>query len=567
MSNAELSRRGPMSSCWLFIVIALAIAAGRIAVVSSKEGDTAFLSANDRSRWATVASLVEHRTYAIDQQIAISDPIKRNRRPWNSIDKVRHLGRDGKQHFYSSKPPLLPTMIAGIYAVVHAITGMTLTEQPIYLARILLALVNLPLMAMFLMATIVSIDRICKRVFAKHDDQHDRLQRDWIVRFAGASCCFGTMVLPFAISLNNHLPAAAATAVAMCIYLVAADRLAMLNESTDERDNGSPQRNPSEPQRQVPWGWWLIAGMAAAMAAANELPALSMMTFWVVLYGWISRRSLLPMGVGIAVVAFAFFGTNWLAHQSLRPAYAHRGNGAVIQSYPEQASLAKPDAALVANISDTLRAREQVDPAATITIIDSDEKDRWIARAEDQQFAVLRSATGWQLARWDDWYEYPGSYWRPENLRGVDRGEPSRTTYLLHMTVGHHGIFSLTPLWVLVPIGLWFGLASGAWDHRRLMAAILISTLVCCLFYLARPEIDRNYGGVSVCFRWLLWFAPLWLAALSPALQKLGRSSAGRLAVGGLLALSVFSMATALSSPWQSPWLYRFWTFLGWIDA
>ncbi|MGB0596992.1 MAG: hypothetical protein ACPGLY_09895 [Rubripirellula sp.] len=567
MSNADLSRRGPMSSCWLFIVIALAIAAGRIAVVSSKEGDTAFLSANDRSRWATVASLVEHRTYAIDQQVAISDPIKRNRRPWNSIDKVRHLGRDGKQHFYSSKPPLLPTMIAGIYAVVHAITGMTLTDQPIYLARILLALVNLPLLAMFLVATIVSIDRICKRVLAKHGDQHDLLHRDWIVRFAGASCCFGTMVLPFAISLNNHLPAAAATAVAMCIYLVAADRLAMLNQCTDESDNGSEQRNPSEPQRQVPWRWWLIAGMAAAMAAANELPALSMMTFWVVLYGWISRRSLLPMVVGIAVVAIAFFGTNWLAHQSLRPAYAHRGNGAVIQSYPEQASLAKPDAALVDNISDTLRAQEQIDPAAAITITDSDEKDRWIARAGDQQFAVLRSATGWQLARWDDWYEYPGSYWRPENLRGVDRGEPSRTTYFLHMTVGHHGIFSLTPLWVLVPVGLWFGLVSGAWDHRRLMAAILISTLICCLFYLARPEIDRNYGGVSVCFRWLLWFAPLWLAALTPALQKWGRSSVGRLAVGGLLALSVFSMATALSSPWQSPWLYRFWTFLGWIDA
>ncbi len=487
MSNAELSRRGPMSSCWLFIVIALAIAAGRIAVVSSKEGDTAFLSANDRSRWATVASLVEHRTYAIDQQVAISDPIKRNRRPWNSIDKVRHLGRDGQQHVYSSKPPLLPTMIAGIYAVVHAVTGMTLTDQPIYLARIILAMVNLPLLAMFLIATIVSIDRICNRLFAGQGDQQRQHQRDWILRFAAASCCFGTMVLPFAISLNNHLPAAAATAVVMCIYLLAADRLGIPEGCQEKSRNSREQRNSSDSRRQVPWGWWLIAGMAAAMSAANELPALSMMSLWVVLYGWISRRSLLPMGVGIAVVAFAFFGTNWLAHQSLRPAYAHRGNGAVIQSYPEPASLTEPDAALVAKLSETLRARESIDSGIAITIVDSDEKDRWIARAGERQFAVLRSSTGWQLTQWDDWYEYPGSYWRPENLRGVDRGEPSRFVYFLHMTVGHHGIFSLTPLWVLVPVGLWFGLTSGAWDHRRLMVAISLSTLVCsCSIWLVR---------------------------------------------------------------------------------
>ena len=304
MSDEEVSRRGQTSTYRLLIVIALAIAAGRIAVVSSKEGDTAFLSANDRSRWATVASLVEHRTYAIDRQVAITDPIKRNRRPWNSIDKVRHLGRDGKQHVYSSKPPLLPTMIAGIYAVVHAITGMTLTDQPIYLSRIILALVNLPLLAIFLSATIASIDRICNRVFAsklfaskvfaRNRGESDSVQRDWVPRIAAAGCCFGTMVLPFAISLNNHLPAAAATAVAMCIYLLAVDRLGMPAERDEESHNSSEQSSQSGSPRHVPWGWWFIAGVAAAMAAANELPALSMMVFWVALYGWVCRRSLLP---------------------------------------------------------------------------------------------------------------------------------------------------------------------------------------------------------------------------------------------------------------------------------
>jgi hypothetical protein len=135
------------------------------------------------------------------------------------------------------------------------------------------------------------------------------------------------------------------------------------------------------------------------------------------------------------------------------------------------------------------------------------------------------------------------------------------------MTVGHHGIFSLTPIWLLMPLGLVIGVQRGSWEHRGLWAAIVVASVVCSLFYLARPEIDRNYGGVSVCFRWLLWFAPLWLLAMAPMLQKLAGSAVCRATVYGLLSLSVFSMATALSSPWQSPWLYRFWLFLGWIDA
>ncbi|MFK8114365.1 MAG: hypothetical protein AB8B91_19340, partial [Rubripirellula sp.] len=138
------------------IFVALAISAGRIAVVSSANGDTAFLSANDRSRWCTVASLVEHGTFAIDQQDAISDPVMRNRKPWQTIDKVRHLGSDGKQHYYSSKPPLLPVLIAGVYKGVNLVSGMTLTEQPIYAARLVLALVNLPLLGLFYFATIYS---------------------------------------------------------------------------------------------------------------------------------------------------------------------------------------------------------------------------------------------------------------------------------------------------------------------------------------------------------------------------------------------------------------------------
>ncbi|MCA9266718.1 MAG: hypothetical protein KDA60_22825, partial [Planctomycetales bacterium] len=77
----------------LLIIAALGSLTGRIWHVSGAEEKTPFLSANDRSRWCTVRSLVEHGTYAID---GITQE-----RGWHTIDKVQHVGRDGHIHVYS----------------------------------------------------------------------------------------------------------------------------------------------------------------------------------------------------------------------------------------------------------------------------------------------------------------------------------------------------------------------------------------------------------------------------------------------------------------------------------
>src|SRR5690606_7312868 len=102
--------------------------------------------------------------------------------------------------------------------------------------------------------------------------------------------------------------------------------------------------------------------------------------------------------IGAAIVTAAFFATNYWAHNSLRPPYAHRS---------------------------------QIDLA-------------------------------------DNWYDYEytvggktrESYWR--NRQGIDRGEPSKGVYALHALVGHHGVFSLTPVWLLSFAGM--GLLMGAAD-------------------------------------------------------------------------------------------------------
>ena len=554
------SNQSVWSSYHLMVALALAMTAGRIAMVTSREGDTAFLSANDRSRWATVASLVEKGTYVIDQQIVIANPIHRNRRPWNTIDKVRHLGSDGQQHYYSSKPPLLATIVAGLYWIVYQITGLSLTQHPLYVPRLLLMLFNLPLLAVFFYATIASIHRV--------------IENNWSRQIAAASVCFGTMVLPFSISLNNHLPACTATAVAMWIYLRSNTKQG--NPTHDSSRNSQDDKTVGSSKLGT-FLWTSIAGAAATLGAANELPALCMTALWGCLFFIKDRSSWLPYLSGGLVIAAAFFGTNWIAHQSLRPPYAHRGNGQLLTSIETSAATSatkrdSPDPSLNQTLSKRLEELGEfkklgASNTKSLIVTESDEPYRWLVKNGQIQYALVQQEQQWRLYRWDDWYEYQGTYWKEGNRKGVDRGEPSKTTYLMNLTIGHHGLFSITPIWALLPLGWLLGLSTTNRTVRWFHLAVLVASLVCFLFYLNRPLIDRNYGGVSVCFRWLLWFAPLWLVVIAPAFEQLQRWRIGRLTAIAMLAFSLFSVSTALQTPWQSPWIYRFWLFLGWIEG
>ncbi|QDS95595.1 hypothetical protein FF011L_43930 [Roseimaritima multifibrata] len=546
-SNEKIVRR----VLWLLFIVTLAMVAGRIAVVSSKDGLVPFLSANDRSRWCTVAALVEDGTYRIDRQIQITatDPkIKRDVRTWQTIDRVRHQGTDGLYHDYSSKPPLFPTMIAGLYGVIYFATGMALTEHPFYVGRLVLAGTNLSLLALFLLP-VLSLIRVHGRTV-------------WGRVFTAAGACFGTMLLPFSVSLNNHLPAAAGAAFALWVL--------------------------ADPQRSSRFGWMFLAGMAAAFMAANELPAASMLA----LFGLLAlirspSRACLGFVPGIVLVAVAFFGTNWLAHRSLRPAYAHRGNGPLIAEILKQEEDRDfPDAI---RIRDALVAADET-IVERMGILNSEDEDRWMAVTEsgNQRYAVLTVGDQWQIRQWDDWYEYERSYWTGDRRSGIDKGEASRGTYLFNMTFGHHGLFSLTPIWLLSIGGLFLwmrpnslgrleedktaGASRGMTDTEMRFAklcavAIAVASLVCVAFYTMRPLIDRNYGGVSASLRWMMWFAPLWIWLMIPMADSLAKSHWKRSLAGILLGLSCFSAVSVLENPWQHPWLYRFWDYLGWIGS
>ena len=541
MNEFQDRRRARKQIYFLLMFIALAIVAGRIATVISREGDTAFLSANDRSRWCTITSLVELRTYEIDKLIQYKND--KNRRPWATIDSVRHRGADGEFHRYSSKPPLFPTMVAGLYWCVYQITGMQISRQPIYMARIILALVNLPMLAAFFWCVIGCIERVGRG--------------QWSRIAMAAATCFGTMMMSFTVALNNHLVAAASTAIVAYIYCSA-----VFGPPDPDEDEDDELADDEIQGQTLSWWKWMLAGLAAGFCAANELPALSMMVFWCLLVALLDRAAIISFLSGIAIVAVAFVASNYVAHGSLKPPYMHRGLGSEIEILKSDA----PPTGEQINGSLT-NASVEFDSSGPIQISKSAKADRWIAQTSDNRlFGITKQEdSSWQLSYWDDWYDYPGSYWRGDKRSGVDLGEESRLVYFANMTVGHYGLFSLTPIWLLVPFGLVAGLVLGPVGYRRMTAAVLIATVVCIVFYLMRPKIDRNYGGVSSCFRWMLWFAPLWLVTMTKVLDWCARYGWSRVLFVVLLACSSFSMAVSLPSPWVHPWIYRFWQFLGWI--
>lgn len=443
----------------LLIAIAVGSMVGRIFAVNDSVNRRPFLSGNDRSRWCTIRSLVEEGTYAIDNVV---------REPgWDTIDMVQHRNSAGEVHLYSSKPPLMPTMIAGLYWVIYHTTGASLGDYPYDIGRALLIVVNvIPLLGYFLVMGWL-IERLGNT--------------DWGRIFAMSVATLATFLNTFSIVLNNHLPAA--ICVALTMYAVV--RIRFDNERK--------------------YWLFLLAGLAAGFTAANELPALSFLVAVAVGLAWHAPwKTVLGFLPGVAVVAAASFGTNYLAHETWRPAYSFRS-----KTNPE-----------------------------------------------------------------DNWYEYTfvnrhgriqESYWIAGNQIGIDRGEPCRGLYAFHLLLGHHGLFSLTPVWLLSVAGLamWFRRER---PYQEMALLILSLTAVCLVFYIMRPQIDRNYSGVCAGFRWMFWFIPLWIMALVPAADALAERGRWWKALAlVMLAFSVLSVNYAYHNPWIHPWIYRFMEAAGYV--
>ena len=167
--------------------------------------------------------------YAIDR--VIQEP------NWDTIDMVGHGG-----HLYSSKPPLLPTLMAAVYWPIYRLGGASLGTHPYEIARAMLVVFNfLPLLAYF-----VLLSCLAERFGTTN----------WGRLFMMAAATFGTLLTTFSVAINNHLPAAVCTAAAIYPAI----------------------RVVFDGQWRLRYFIW--AGLFASLAAACEFPAAALQPSW-----------------------------------------------------------------------------------------------------------------------------------------------------------------------------------------------------------------------------------------------------------------------------------------------
>jgi len=516
----------------IVITTATAIAAG----VALRQ--PTFMGANDISRWCTVWSLLERGTYAIDEcpwQIDTQDKVFRARRATTGSPEEG----EPVKHYYSSKPALLPTLIAGILYPARKATGVPLdyvvfqeralrwTQKPdpaspykvkgvlekpsepvkwpayiFYFKPITLLLNVVPFWAFLVL-------------FARVLDRH--AANDWTWLYTLIAAAFGTYLLPFTQTLNNHTIAAFSAFFALYQFLAI----------WDEGDHA---------------GWrFAVAGFWAAFAAANELPAL---VFLALLSCLLSVR---------------FFGKTLLFFA----------------------------------------------PAAVIPLVA-------FAVAQYAVFGEFKLA---YESFGTDAYLYEGSLWKtPLDLDAFNDHPEPHGIYLLHMTLGHHGVFSLTPIFLfscwgalrllgapfrsetawtwltllsVAGLAAYYLLDTSAWraegalaPYRWVFYALLAVTALSAAFVIARRASEpltglasltavltvvllafytgnplaRNYGGSTQGLRWLFWLIPFWLLLLIKGVDGGQDRRAVRVLAVLALGVSAISVGYAMRNPWSHPW-------------
>jgi hypothetical protein len=192
----------------------------------------------------------------------------------------------------------------------------------------------------------------------------------------------------------------------------------------------------------------------------------------------------------------------------------------------------------------------------------------------------------------EGWYEYEGGYWKPPEPDKVPRGidwagyKETKEEYALHTLVGHHGIFSLTPVWLLIllpvlgggprretPDQMRYRILGGGppgipaddsstlpWAALRVLTIVV--TLVMIGLYLWKTD---NYSGWTSGPRRFFWLTPLWLLSVLPAADFLGRYRVGRGIGYVLLLASAVSANYSLANPFRHPWIYDLCELQGWV--
>jgi len=483
--ESELDQSRPEPRRFVALIVITAAVALALGVTLRQPS---MMGANDISRWCTVWSLLERGSYIIDECPWLVDTQDKVYR----VSKSENAGPEPVKHYYSSKPALLSTLIAGLLYPARRLTGIPLDrvvlqereerwvqkvdesapdkvkgvlEKPkdpvkwsahVYYFKAVLLLLNILPFGFFLILYSRVLDRYAGN--------------DWAWYFSLVAAAMGTYLLPFTQTLNNHTVAAFSAFFALYHFL-----------------------RIWEEGRLSGWRFAAV-GFWAAFTEVNELPALSFLALIsALLLSRYPRQTLLHLVPAALVPIAASVAAQYAALGELKLAYTEFGT----ESYLWEGSLWKTPLEL-----DALNLP-------------------WF----DPQQAVRRGIAG-----------------------------ESHGLYLLHMTLGHHGFWSLTPIF-------FFSLGGLVQLLRRVgepMAAVAwmttILTIVLLAFYTWNP-MARNYGGSTQGLRWLFWLIPFWLLMLPKGVET--GQYRGWVRWLSLLALSVsvISAGYALRNPWSHPWI------------
>lgn len=252
------------------------------------------------------------------------------------------------------------------------------------------------------------------------------------------------------------------------------------------------------------WQDFVWAGFWAAATFTCELPSASLLAIVGLLVLLKSPRQTLAFSVpAVAAVLVLYFSINYVAHGVWKPPYSYG--------------------------------------AGDVNTEQSKQVNNWY------DYDFIRKFDGRKV----------DSYWRNPN-NPLDLGESSTPHYLFHSLIGHHGLFSLTPILIFGFIGMFVMLGRQPTEQRSFAISIVLTSIACLIFYLFFLDVrQRNYGGTSVAFRQLLWLHPIWIIASVPVLERVLSNRFGRWIFGLCALISMVSVSYPTWNPWSQNWIWN----------
>ncbi|MEO8177755.1 MAG: hypothetical protein ABI895_02875 [Deltaproteobacteria bacterium] len=376
--------------------------------------DSSLKNANTGSRYATIESLVDYGTYWIDQSRYVG-----------TIDKYQANG-----HYISSKPPMLPTLGAGVYWVYKELTGNTIRRYEGAVVR----LVSLCTGGLCHLIFLIFFYRLCVLL----------LERELAIMVTMAGACFAYLGVAYATAINNHSTAAA---LAVCgLYCAFAIR------------HGKEQKL---------WHW-PVGGFVLGLLPTIDLPGMAitgLVSLYLLAHDW--KKTLIWFVPALLPCLLVHL---WLTYQisgSLRPFYLNN---------------------------------------------------------------ELKNFKGFH-------FRNPGD---------IDGLREPKGIYAFNVLLGHHGVFSMTPLYLF---GLWELVRCLL--RRRLLRESLLSVLALCVFFGFYIVRTRNYGGWCVGMRWLIPVMPLLLLYFGIWIDRIRLTRLCWALVLSAFMVSSFHVQDGLTSPFQ----------------